>query len=114
MARDVVVIIGAGGIGMAIARRQGIGKTVLLADWNEELLAKAVAELETASYAVATQRVDVSSRASVADLADAAAKLGPVTQVVNTAGLSPNMAPWRRCWRSIFMARLWCSRNLAA
>lgn len=93
MARDVVVIIGAGGIGMAIARRQGIGKTVLLADWNEELLAKAVAELETASYAVATQRVDVSSRASVADLADAAAKLGPVTQVVNTAGLSPNMAP---------------------
>lgn len=36
MAKDVVVIIGAGGIGMAIARRQGFGKTLLLADWNAE------------------------------------------------------------------------------
>jgi phosphoglycerate dehydrogenase-like enzyme len=34
MAKDVIVVIGAGGIGQAIARRQGFGKTVLLADWN--------------------------------------------------------------------------------
>jgi NADP-dependent 3-hydroxy acid dehydrogenase YdfG len=50
MAKDVAVIIGAGGIGMAIARRQGVGKTVLLADWNADLLAKAAQELEDDSY----------------------------------------------------------------
>jgi len=92
MAKDVAVIIGAGGIGMAIARRQGVGKTVLLADWNADLLAKAAQELEDDSYSVITQQVDVSSRASVAALANAAEALGPVMQVVNTAGLSPNMA----------------------
>lgn len=48
--------------------------------------------MEDASYAVVAQQVDVTSRVSVAALADAAAALGPVAQVVNTAGLSPNMA----------------------
>jgi NAD(P)-dependent dehydrogenase (short-subunit alcohol dehydrogenase family) len=89
---DVIVIIGAGGIGQAIARRQGYGKTVLLADIDDTVLKAAVAALEHASYKVASQNVDVTSRPSVRALADAAAALGSVTQVVNTAGLSPNMA----------------------
>jgi NAD(P)-dependent dehydrogenase (short-subunit alcohol dehydrogenase family) len=93
MKSEVIVIIGAGGIGQAIARRQGFGKTVLLADSNESVLKDATAALEHASYEVASQRVDVTSRTSVKSLADAAAALGNVTQVVNTAGLSPNMAP---------------------
>jgi threonine dehydrogenase-like Zn-dependent dehydrogenase len=42
----VVVVIGAGGIGIAIARRQGFGKHILLADFNEELLETAARELE--------------------------------------------------------------------
>jgi NAD(P)-dependent dehydrogenase (short-subunit alcohol dehydrogenase family) len=90
---DVIVIIGAGGIGQAIARRQGFGKTVFLADISETVLKDAVAVLEHASYKVASQSVDVTSRSSVRALADAAAALGDVTQVINTAGLSPNMAP---------------------
>ena len=93
MSKDIVVIIGAGGIGIAIARRQGIGKTLLLADSNEKTLQSAATELRGASYEVETHTVDVSSRASVRQLAQAAAALGRVTQVVNTAGLSPNMAP---------------------
>jgi len=93
MAKDVIVVIGAGGIGLAIARRQGFGKTVVLADWNAENLAKAAADLADAGYSVATEPVDVTSRASVRALADAAAAHGPVVQVINTAGLSPNMAP---------------------
>lgn len=93
MARDVIVVIGAGGIGQAIARRQGFGKTILLADWKEETLLKAATDLGAASYAVETQQVDVTLRDSVRALAERAASLGPVTQVVNTAGLSPNMAP---------------------
>ena len=93
MSKDVIVVIGAGGIGQAIARRQGFGKTILLADWNKETLAKAASDLVSAGYDVRTQQVDVSLRASVLALAEAAAKMGPVMQVVNTAGLSPNMAP---------------------
>jgi NAD(P)-dependent dehydrogenase (short-subunit alcohol dehydrogenase family) len=93
MARDVVVVIGAGGIGLAIARRQGFGKTLLLADFNDKTLQSAAEELRGASYSVETHFVDVSSRESVKSLAEAAASLGKVVQVVNTAGLSPNMAP---------------------
>ncbi len=93
MKQEVVVVIGAGGIGMAIARRQGFGKHILLADFNEKLLTSAAKELELVSYKVTTLKVDVSSRASVRALADAAAALGSVVNVVNTAGVSPNMAP---------------------
>src|SRR5271157_5543830 len=89
---EVVVVIGAGGIGMAIARRQGFGKHILLGDFNETLLATAAQELEQASYRVSSRKVDVSSRDSVRALADEAASLGSVMQVINTAGVSPNMA----------------------
>jgi NAD(P)-dependent dehydrogenase (short-subunit alcohol dehydrogenase family) len=92
MKTEVIVIIGAGGIGQAIARRQGFGKTILLADNNPAVLEEAATALQNASYAVLTQSVDVVSCASVRALADAAAALGSVSQVVNTAGLSPNMA----------------------
>lgn len=92
MANEVVVVIGAGGIGVAIARRQGFGKTILLADFAEKTLADAAEGLQSAGYSVVTHTVDVSSRESVRSLADAAAALGNVGQVINTAGLSPNMA----------------------
>src|SRR5919107_1031420 len=93
MNNDVVVIIGAGAIGQAIARRQGAGKTLLLADFNETTLDTAARGLEATGYTVTTTYVDVSSRESVHALADAAADLGSVVQIVHTAGLSPNMAP---------------------
>lgn len=92
MNKNVIVVIGVGGIGLAIARRQGAGMTVLLADVNEQALSDAAKALETTGYVVSTQPVDVSSRESVAALADRAAQLGAVMQVVHTAGLSPNMA----------------------
>ena len=96
MAKDVIVVIGAGGIGVAIARRQGFGKTILLADFNEKTLQAAAEDLMGGSYTVSTHHVDVSSRESVRSLVDVAAALGTVVQVVNTAGLSPNMAPPER------------------
>lgn len=93
MNTNVIVVIGTGGIGLAIARRQGAGKHLLLADINEQALAGAAQALEATGYTVSTRPVDVSSRESVKALADAAAALGSVTEVVHTAGLSPNMAP---------------------
>ena len=93
MNKNVIVIIGVGGIGMAIARRQGAGMTLLLADVNEQALNDAATALETTGYTVSTQPVDVAARESVRALANRAAELGSVSQVVHTAGLSPNMAP---------------------
>jgi NAD(P)-dependent dehydrogenase (short-subunit alcohol dehydrogenase family) len=89
---DVLVITGAGGIGQAIARRQGPGKHILLADISEQNLTSAARALEDLGHRVSTKRVDVSSRESVHALAEAAAELGNVAQVVHTAGVSPVQA----------------------
>lgn len=92
MRSNVLVVIGTGGIGMAIARREGAGKIVLLADINESNLVKAAQDLADTGYVVETQQTDVALQSSVEALAAKAAALGNVLQVVNTAGLSPNMA----------------------
>lgn len=65
MPDEVVVVIGVGGMGRVIARRQGIGKALLLADHNEQALQAVVDELKADGHNVIGQRVDVSSRASV-------------------------------------------------
>lgn len=87
MPSEVVVVIGAGGIGQAIARRQGAGRTILLADHSEPVLAAAKEALEADGYAVSALQADVSSRESVRAVARAAAGLGAVVNVVNAAGL---------------------------
>lgn len=92
MKSNVLVVIGVGGIGMAIAKREGPGKIVLLADINESNLVKAARDLIDTGYVVETQQTDVSSLVSVEALVSKATSLGNVLQVVNTAGLSPNMA----------------------
>lgn len=93
MNRDVLAVIGVGGMGLAIARRQGTGRHVLLADFDEATLSAAADALESDGHAVTSQHVDVSAPDSVAALAATAAGLGRVTQVVSTAGLSPVQAP---------------------
>lgn len=93
MDRDVVVVIGVGGMGLAIARRIGSGRRVVLADFNEQTLEAAAAQLRVEGHEVVAQRVDVSDRASVIELADASAAAGRVTHVAHTAGLSPVQAP---------------------
>ncbi|TDZ97125.1 SDR family oxidoreductase [Mycobacteroides salmoniphilum] len=93
MSDEVVVVTGVGGMGKVIARRQGIGKTLLLADYNEDALQAVVTELKADGHNVIGRCVDVSSRESVADLAADAAELGRVTQLAHTAGLSPAQAP---------------------
>jgi NAD(P)-dependent dehydrogenase (short-subunit alcohol dehydrogenase family) len=90
--REVLTIIGVGGMGQAIARRLGAGKTVLLADYKEEALASVAEALSADGHHVESRGVDVSSAESVRTLAEHAASLGAVTQVAHTAGLSPSQA----------------------
>lgn len=92
MQDQVLVVIGVGGMGQAIARRQGAGKAVLLADFNETTLKAAADAMRGDGHTVTTHRVDVSSRDDVAELAQKATALGNVTQVAHTAGLSPTQA----------------------
>ncbi|BBX64404.1 short-chain dehydrogenase/reductas [Mycobacterium saskatchewanense] len=92
MAREVLTVLGVGGMGQAIAHRLGPGKTVLLADKDEAALTAVAGALTSAGYHVESRAVDVSSPDSVRALAHHAASLGAVTQVVHTAGLSPAQA----------------------
>jgi NAD(P)-dependent dehydrogenase (short-subunit alcohol dehydrogenase family) len=93
VAAEVLTIIGVGGMGQAIARRLGAGKTVLLADYNDAALASVAESLSSDGHRVECRGVDVASPESVRELAAHAAALGDVTQVAHTAGLSPSQAP---------------------
>lgn len=65
---QVIIVIGAGSIGQAIARRVSAGKHVLLADLNKENADTAATVLGNAGFEVSTTTVDVSARASLSRL----------------------------------------------
>src|SRR5271165_737899 len=90
---QVVVVIGAGSIGVAIARRISAGKHILLADLRLETAMAAAKVLTDAGFAVSTAMVDVSKRASVEALVATATGLGEVTGLIHAAGVSPSQAP---------------------
>jgi NAD(P)-dependent dehydrogenase (short-subunit alcohol dehydrogenase family) len=90
---NVIVVIGAGSIGQAIVRRIAAGKHVLFADLRQENADAAAKVLFDAGFNVSTTAVDVSSRASVHALVEAATKMGEVTGVIHAAGVSPSQAP---------------------
>jgi NAD(P)-dependent dehydrogenase (short-subunit alcohol dehydrogenase family) len=89
---NVVVVIGAGSIGQAIARRVSAGKQVLLADLRQENAAAAANVMGDAGFNVSTTTVDVSTRESVHALVQTATALGEVTSVIHAAGVSPTQA----------------------
>jgi NAD(P)-dependent dehydrogenase (short-subunit alcohol dehydrogenase family) len=90
---EVIVVIGAGSIGQAIARRVSAGKHILLADVREETAHAAATILADAGFDVSAVTVDISTRASVEALVSAATALGDVTGVIQAAGVSPSQAP---------------------
>ena len=89
---ELVVVIGAGSMGQAIARRIGVGRMILLADLREDTAQAAAKTLQTAGFSASTATVDVASHDSVTALAKTANDLGSVVHVVHTAGLSPAQA----------------------
>jgi len=90
---DVIVVTGAGGMGVAVVRRVGAGSTVMLADVDKVNLDSQIGLLMASGYRVVGQVVDVSEKASIEELAAAAQAHGPVVGVVHTAGVSPVQAP---------------------
>src|SRR4249919_3918227 len=90
---NVIVVIGAGQIGQAIARRVGVGKHVVLADRSEANARAAAEVMGNAGYDVSVATVDVSSRQAVHALAEKATGHGEITGLIHAAGVSPSQAP---------------------
>jgi NAD(P)-dependent dehydrogenase (short-subunit alcohol dehydrogenase family) len=90
--RDVIVVIGPGQIGQAIARRVAVGKHVLLADLRQDNADAAAEVLGNAGYEVSVATVDVSLREAVHALVETATGLGDVTGLIHAAGVSPSQA----------------------
>jgi NAD(P)-dependent dehydrogenase (short-subunit alcohol dehydrogenase family) len=91
----LAVVVGAGGLGMAVARRLGLDYRVMLADRDEAHLARQVAALCQDGYGAVGVRCDVTQAEDAARLAAEASAAGPVLALANVAGLSPSMAGFR-------------------
>ncbi len=90
---QVIVVIGAGSIGQAIARRVSAGKRVLLADLRRENAEAVTTVMGDAGFDVHATTVDVTSRESVDALVREALQLGDVTGVIHSVGVSPSNTP---------------------
>lgn len=77
-------------MGLAIARRLGVGRRLFLADFSNEILSAAQETLTNDGYMVELSQMDVSDYASVSRFAHAAASHGPIEVIIHTAGLSPS------------------------
>lgn len=93
MKKDVMILTGAGQIGMAIARRMGYGMKIVIGDKKPEN-AQAIAKImNDAGFDVEAMEMDLSSRESIKNLISKAQEAGDITMLVNAAGVSPSQAP---------------------
>lgn len=92
MKKDVMIVTGAGQISMAIARRVGYGKKIVLGDKNKGNC-EAIARIMTdAGYDVEPFEMDLSSRESILAMIGKAQEYGEIKYMVNGAGVSPSQA----------------------
>ena len=93
MNKDVMIVTGAGQISMAIARRVGTGRKIVMGDKKMEN-AKAIADIMCgAGFDVEPVEMDLSSRESIKMLIARAQEYGEIKMLVNGAGVSPSQAP---------------------
>lgn len=93
MSQKVMILTGAGQIGMAIARRMGYGMKIIVGDKKPENAQTIANTMNDAGFDVVPVKMDLSSRASIRDLIAEAQKYGDITMLVNAAGVSPSQAP---------------------
>lgn len=92
MKRDVMILTGAGQIGMAIARRMGYGKKIVVGDKKLENAEDIARIMNNAGFDAVPVEMDLSSRASILSLIAGARKYGEISMLVNAAGVSPSQA----------------------
>ena len=93
MKKNVCIITGGGsGMGLAAAKCMPKEKIIVVTGRTMSKLEKAVKELENLGYEAYAKTCDTSKREQVRELAEFAASLGEIKNVINSAGLSPAMA----------------------
>lgn len=91
--KEVMILTGAGQIGMAIARRMGYGMKIIIGD-KKRANAEAIADImNKAGYDVEAMEMDLSERSSILSLISKAQSYGDITMLINAAGVSPSQAP---------------------
>ena len=91
--KDVILLTGAGQIGMAIARRIGYGKKIIIGDKkleNAQTISKIMNDVGFDTEAV---ECDISSRESIKNLIKVGQNYGEIANLINAAGVSPSQAP---------------------
>ena len=91
--KEVMIVIGAGQISMAIARRVGFGMKIVLGDKKKENADAIARIMNDAGFDVVPVEMDLSSRESILNIIAEAQKYGSITKLVNGAGVSPSQAP---------------------
>ncbi len=91
--KNVMILTGAGQIGMAIARRMGYGMKIFIGDKRMENARTISRIMNEAGFDTEAMEMDLSSRESIRNLIAEAQKAGPITMLVNAAGVSPSQAP---------------------
>ncbi len=93
MSKDVMIVTGAGQISMAIARRMGFGKKIVMGDKNINNAKNIAQIMNNAGFDVEPVEMDLSSRESIKALIAKAKEYGEIKMLVNGAGVSPSQAP---------------------
>ena len=91
--KDVMIVTGAGQISMAIARRMGYGKKIILGDKNITNAKAAADIMNNAGFDTEPIEMDLSSRESIKRMIAKAIEYGEIKMLVNGAGVSPSQAP---------------------
>lgn len=91
--KDVMILTGAGQIGMAIARRMGYGMKIVIGDKKPENAEAVSQTMNEAGFDTVPLETDLSSRESIMKLMEKARSYGEVSMLVNAAGVSPSQAP---------------------
>lgn len=91
--KNVMILTGAGQIGMAIARRMGYGMKIVIGDKKPENAQTIARTMNDAGFDVVPVEMDLSNRASIQNIISEAQKYGDITMLVNAAGVSPSQAP---------------------
>ena len=91
--KDVMLLVGAGQIGMAIARRMGTGMKIIVGDRKPENAQAIAKTMNEAGFDAIPMEMDLSSRESIKALIAEGQKHGGIKMLVNAAGVSPSQAP---------------------
>lgn len=91
--KKVMLLVGAGQIGMAIARRVGTGMKIIVGDKKTENTENVAAILNNAGFDAFPVKTDLSDRASIQSMIAKGQEYGEITMLVNAAGVSPSQAP---------------------